>query len=82
MVVPPEPRIVRRNFTLGVLNGLFVGLGEALMDPTLVQVAFVNYLSASPLLVGLVVPLRDGTWYLPQLWVSSHLQSQPHKLPY
>ncbi len=82
MVVPPDPRLVRRNFMLGVVNGLLVGLGEALMDPTLVQVAFVNHLSASPLLVGLVVPMRDGIWYLPQLWVSSHLQSQPHKLPY
>jgi hypothetical protein len=81
MAISHDPRIVRRNFRLGVLNGLLVGLGEALMDPTLVLVAFVNHLSGSPLLVGLVLPLRDGSWFLPQLWVSSRLQSQPRKLP-
>jgi hypothetical protein len=82
MAISSNPRTVRRNFQFGVVNGLLVGLGEALLDPTLVLVAFVNHLSASPLLVGLVVPLRDGAWLLPQLWVSSHLQSQPRKLPY
>jgi MFS family permease len=74
--------VSRRNFQLGVLNGLLVGLGEALMDPTLVLVAFVSRLTPSPFWVGLVVPLRDGAWFLPQLWVSGHLQSQPRKLPY
>jgi Na+/melibiose symporter-like transporter len=82
MTVSSNVRTVRHNFRLGVLNGMLSGLGEALIDPTLVQVAFVNHLSASPLLVGLVVPLRDGVWYLPQLWVSSHLQSQPIKVTY
>ncbi len=73
---------MRRNFIFGVLNGLFVVVGEALMDPTLVLVAFVSQLTTSPFWIGLVVPLRDGAWFLPQLWVSGRLQSQPHKLPY
>jgi MFS family permease len=86
MPVPTDHQLsvsaTRRNFQLGVLNGLFMGLGETLMDPTLVLAAFVSHLTASPFWVGLVVPLRDGAWYLPQLWVSGHLQSQPRKLAY
>lgn len=71
----------RRNFRLGVLNGLAFGLAETLTDPTLVLVAFVSHLTHSPLWLGLIAPLRDGAWFLPQLWVSGYLQSQPRKLP-
>lgn len=71
----------RRNFWLGVLNGLFFLLGETLIDPTLVIAAFVSRLTTSALWVGLVVPLLDGAWFLPQLWVSGYLQSQPRKMP-
>ncbi len=50
------------------------------MDPTLVLVAFLSHLTQSPLLLGLVVPIRDGAWSLPQFWVSGYLQNVPHKL--
>lgn len=71
----------QRNFNLGVLNGLFFGLGETLIDPTLVVAAFISHLTHSDLWVGLVVPILDYTWFLPQFWVSGYLQSQPHKMP-
>ena len=70
----------RRNFTLGVMNGLLYITAETVMDPTLVMVAFLSHLTNSPLLLGLVLPIRDGAWSLPQLWVSGYLQSVPHKL--
>jgi MFS family permease len=70
----------QRNFRLGVLNGLLFTLAETLVDPTLVLVAFVGSLTHSPLWLGLVVPLRDGAWFLPQLWVSGFLQSRPRKI--
>jgi hypothetical protein len=69
-----------RNFWLGVLNGLFFNLAETLIDPTLVLVALVSRLTASPILIGLVTPLRDGAWYLPQLWLSGYVQNLPRKL--
>jgi hypothetical protein len=72
----------RRNFTLGVLNGLFYNLGETLIDPTLVIAAFISRLSDSALWVGLILPLLDGSWFLPQLYVSGYLQSQPRKLTF
>jgi len=55
----------KRNFILGVINGVFFIFSEALIDPTLVLSTFVNTITNSPLLVGLVVPLRDGYWALP-----------------
>lgn len=76
----PTPADTRRNFRLGVLNGLCFTLAETLIDPTLVLVAFVSTLTQSPLLIGLVTPLRDGAWFLPQVWVSGFLQNQPYKL--
>jgi MFS transporter len=72
--------VARRNFQLGVANGLLFTLAETLLDPTLVLVAFIGHLTHSPLWLGLVTPLRDGAWFLPQLWVSGYLQSQPLKL--
>ncbi len=70
----------RRNFRLGVANGLLYITAETVMDPTLVMVAFLSHLTQSPLLLGLVLPIRDGAWSLPQLWVSGYLQNVPHKL--
>lgn len=72
--------VEKRNFGKGVLNGVIFTLAETLIDPTLVLVAFVSHLTASPILIGLVAPLRDAGWYFPQLWVSGYIQSQPKKL--
>lgn len=70
----------QRDFVYGVLNGLFFTLAETLTDPNLVLVAFVSQLTDSPFLIGLVAPLRDSGWLLPQLWVSGYVQSLTYKL--
>lgn len=77
----PEPtRYTPQNFNLGVINGILYFLAEILMDPTLVLVAFLTNLNAPPLLLGAVLPIRDGMTSLPQLWVSGFLQSWPKKM--
>lgn len=70
-----------RNFTLGVANGVFFGIGETLVDPTLVMAAFISHLTHSDVWVGLVAPLLDYTWFLPQFWVAGYSQTQAYKLP-
>ncbi|MBC8248291.1 MAG: hypothetical protein H8E90_01315, partial [Anaerolineales bacterium] len=40
-------RHLRRNFTLGVLNGAFFNLSSALLDPSLVLSWFVSQLTTS-----------------------------------
>ena len=72
---------LRRNFVVGVTNGALSMVAESLTDPALVLTWFLARLSASNLLIGLVVPLRDAGWFLPQLFVAHYLARLPHKLP-
>lgn len=70
----------KRNFFLAVINGIIYIFAEALLDPTLVLVGFVSRLTQNPILLGLVLPIRDASWSLPQLWVSGFLQNRPLKI--
>jgi MFS family permease len=72
---------VRRNFVLGICNGALYNLAENLIDPALVLTWFLARLSASNVLIGLVVPLRDAGWFLPQLFVAPYLARLPFKRP-
>ncbi|MGA9350880.1 MAG: MFS transporter [Anaerolineae bacterium] len=74
-------RHLKRNFSLGVLNGAFFDLFSALLDPSLVLSWFVSQLTTSNFLIGLIVPIQNGGWFLPQLVVSSYLQRRQRKLP-
>jgi Na+/melibiose symporter-like transporter len=69
-----------RNFRLGVMNGVWFTVADRLMDPTLVLAAFVSTLTPSPLWLGLLIPITEGGWYLPQLLMSGYLQGQPLKI--
>ena len=75
-----ETRASARNFRLGVLNGVWFIVADRLMDPTLVLAAFVSTLTPSPLWLGLLIPITEGGWFLPQLLMSGYLQTQPRKL--
>lgn len=74
-------RHLKRNFSLGVLNGAFFNLFSALLDPYLVLSWFVSQLTTSNFLIGLIVPIQNGGWFLPQLVVSSYVQRRRRKLP-
>ena len=75
-------RRLRRNFSLGVLNGTFFNLFSALLDPSLVLSWFVSQLTTSNFLIGLIIPIQHGGWFLPQLMVSGYLQRRQRKLPF
>ncbi len=75
-------RHLRRNFSFGVLNGVFFNLFSALLDPSLVLSWFVSQLTTSNFLIGLIVPIQNGGWFLPQLVMSSYLQRRQRKLPF
>ncbi len=80
MYQPLGRQVERRNFRLGVLNGLFVLIADTFLDPTLVLVTFVSQLTSNSILIGLVAPLRDAAWFMPQLGMSGWLQSRPRRL--
>jgi hypothetical protein len=81
--IPPEAMpidVQKHNFFWGVMNGVLFFTSEVLLDPTLVMVSFLSHLTTNPILLGLMIPIRDGLWGLPQIWVSSFLQNHPYKL--
>jgi MFS family permease len=66
---------------LGIINGGGFILAEALMSIDTVLTWFVQQLGGSNFLIGLVGPLRDAGWFLPQLFISHRLQREPLKQP-
>jgi len=71
----------RRSFFLGVFNGAAFIFAESLIAADLVLTNFIGKLTTSNFLIGLVVPLRDAGWFLPQLFVASYLQYRDRMLP-
>ncbi len=71
----------RRNYVLGVFNGVAFRFGEALIDPPLVLTWFVSTLTSSNFLISLVSPLGMVGWFLPQIFVSAPLQRMKRKKP-
>lgn len=74
-------QIQRRNFVLGVANGTLMRLFDTLAHPSLVLTWFVTQLGAPPLIIGLLVPIASGGWFLPQLLISGVVHRMPRKLP-
>lgn len=72
---------LKRNFFLGVSNGALFNFAESLMSIDTVLPWFVQQLGGSNFLIGLVSPMRDAGWFLPQLYVSHRLQREPFKQP-
>lgn len=57
----------RHNFTVNVLDGAFFGLGLGFASTVTVIPLFINSLTDSRLLIGLVASLHTIGWQLPQL---------------
>jgi MFS family permease len=77
---PQPPAVVRRNYWLGVANGVLFTVGESLSSPGLVLALLVRQLGGSLALVGLLPALQSGGYLLPQLLVSGSIQAMPYKL--
>jgi MFS family permease len=75
-------RHLRRNFSLGLVNGALFNLSASLLDPFLVLTWLASQLTSSNFLIGLVVSIHQGGWFLPQLLVSGYLQGHKRKLPF
>ena len=70
----------QRNFWLHVLNGVFFAMSEALTDIQLITTALLSQLTTSSVLIGLLAPLRDTGWFLPQLFISGLAERAPRKI--
>ena len=72
----------RRNYSLGIANGALIRLFAALTDTSLVLAWFVSQLGGSALIVGLLVPIANGGWFLPQLLMLRFVRRHPRSVPF
>lgn len=82
MTTKTLPSYNRRNFRLGVLNGAFFRLADTFIDPQMVLTWFLAQLKVSSIWIGLISPLRMGSSFILQLFVSGYLERKPYKLPF
>jgi MFS family permease len=75
-----SPADIRRNYRLGVINGVLFALGDSLSSAGLVLALLVRQLGGSLALVGLLPALQIGGFLLPQMLVGGRLQAMPYKL--
>jgi MFS family permease len=84
MLSPMEAYVrshLRFNFTIGLLDGGFFGLGMGFASFSAIIPLFVHHLTDSALLVGLVPAIHNMGWQLPQLlmagWLARVRQYKP-----
>ena len=63
------------------MNGMFVNLGNAFVDPFTVLPVFITTLGGSSVLVGFVTAAFTAFWFLPQLVVAGMAQTRTRVLP-
>lgn len=73
--------ITKRNFTLGVWNGILYNLGKSFFSPTTVLPAFLSKLTTSSSLIGVIATFESIGWYLPQLPAAAWVQHKQRKMP-
>jgi hypothetical protein len=66
----------KRNYVLGIVNGILVNFGTAFIDPFMVLPVFIIRLGGSELIVGLISAIAGGGWYLPQIFISRIAESR------
>ncbi|MDH3197004.1 MAG: MFS transporter [Candidatus Krumholzibacteria bacterium] len=76
-----QRRHIKRNFTLGVLNGALVNLGLAFIDPFTVIPVFITRLGGSSVLVGLTAAVFGAGWFFPQAFVAPLVETRRRVLP-
>jgi MFS family permease len=76
-----QPDHIKRNYTLGILNGTLVNFGLAFIDPFTVLPVFITRLGGSSFLVGLSTAAYGAGWFLPQVFVARYAQARRFVLP-
>ena len=72
----------RRNFILGVMNGVFYTTGMAFTSATVVLPWYVSQLTQSNVLIGILPALQLGGWALPQLLLINFMLHRRQRLRY
>jgi MFS family permease len=71
----------KRNYSLGILNGVFYHIAYAFIGGSTVLPLFVNTLTNSRFLVGMVNTIEMAGWPLPQVFIASFVEHKESKKP-
>ena len=72
----------KKNYFIGLNNGVLVELNKSLINPNLVLAAFVYSKTGSAFLVGLLTAFNFVGAFLPQLYISSLIEHRKRKKPF
>jgi MFS family permease len=75
-------RYIKRNFFLGVLNGILYNLAFAFTSASTVLPLFMSKLTASRILIGLASTLESVGWFLPQILMAVATLHYPNQMPF
>jgi MFS family permease len=75
-------RHFKRNFFLGVMNGVLFNLAFAFTSPSTVLPLFMSKLTASRVLIGLASTLESMGWFLPQILIAVATLHHPRQMPF
>src|SRR5262249_33931921 len=70
----------RRNFRIGVWNGVLFTIGEGFIDPSTVIPVLLSSLTSSSALIGFGAALSDLGWLLPQIFLAPWAVRLPRQL--
>jgi MFS family permease len=70
----------RRNYTLGIANGLLFNVGLSFFNRTTIIPVFLSTLGAPSVLISLTALFESLGWHLPQLFASKFVVHKPLKM--
>ncbi len=71
----------KRNFWLGVINGILFKVGITFAHPSTVLAVFLTKLTGSEFYAGLLTAVAGIGWFLPPMFVAGWVEALPRKLP-
>ena len=79
--LPTAPDYRKRNFWLGVANGIIFNASSAFLNANTILPLFVSRLTDSHFLVGTAAALHEVGWFVPQLFVAVATAHHPRQKP-
>ncbi|MCX7704131.1 MAG: hypothetical protein N2234_08570, partial [Planctomycetota bacterium] len=74
-------RRLKRNYILGIVNGVMFRASEPFIDLNTIIPVFIGMLTPSQFFVGLATGLRLAGWHLPQFFIANTVAAQEKKHP-
>ena len=71
----------KRNFWLGVINGILFKVGITFSHPSTVLAVFLTKLTGSEFYAGVLTAVAGIGWFLPPMFVAGWVEALPRKLP-